>query len=806
MAKKTLTDVFNDIANAIRSKGIAGKMMPVEMAERIMRIQPKDDEEDVTPPEEVPEETQYEWVKPDDWPDLKSIYNQYKDPNYKNAVIWLLDADELGFNNPESGVLANTIAPRTMKMPTYQCNPKQSQVNIQKVICSDGFEKTLTSADNKVWYHTFSGTDKYIWLMCMNNYSLEDGNYFGMQWNPEGSYEPFNLANLWIYGDNDSALTSGYNGPWRGQINLRAFEIGTLVKTNSITILNSMSLEQVKIGKIYSSSSAGLSSFIKGCNSLKHIKIGDVYPIGISSLGTIEFGTNPTLVKVELGDITIPFTSLQSTFSGNYLMESYPILDTSRCTSLQATFSTCKNLVALHEMDTSNVTDFKQMCSECFSLVEAPSILDLSKGTSNYRMFYNCNALSYIPDTLNMAVTTNTQEMFMNCVSLKRIKNITVGGSCTNMSSMFNGCANLVEISGRIDGSNTTTATNIFSGCKKLQKLDIGDLTFNKATSFNTMFLNCNALTSLPNITLPTTTNHTIQSMFQGCTNVEEPPQININSRCTSLYGTFRYMYKIKSLPQTMDVSKVTTASYMCDSCYNLEQIPTLNFQTISDCSNMFSSCSSLKDASMVTIPSTATTCASMFYNCYNLVHAPTSIDFSNATSTANMFSSCANLIDVPQNINSSKSTTCASMFSRCASLIQGPTTLNCSKATTIANLFNGCKKLKNLPDEMDLSSISTTGGLSDAFKNCFSVENLPSHFTAPTGNFTYTINFSTMYGLKNKQSIFDFFTNINDLSSKTSYTRTITLSKYIKPLFSDSEVTQLATLATSKGFTLTWG
>ena len=38
MTKKTLTDVFNDIANAIRSKGIAGKMMPVEMAERIMRI------------------------------------------------------------------------------------------------------------------------------------------------------------------------------------------------------------------------------------------------------------------------------------------------------------------------------------------------------------------------------------------------------------------------------------------------------------------------------------------------------------------------------------------------------------------------------------------------------------------------------------------------------------------------------------------------------------------------------------------------------------------------------------------------
>ena len=354
-------------------------------------------------------------MKPDDWPDIKQIYQANKDPNYKNAIIWLLDADEIGRNNPDAGVKPFDIAPRTIKLPIYQITPKQAGNNIEKVVFSDGYSKVLTKNDNKLWYHTFTGTDKYVWVMFMNNLSIEDGEYYGMQYTYEGGYDANNTSILWVYGDKDSGMLCGYNGPFRGTVKLRNFEVGNVISTNSITFNTVPSLERLKIGNLYSNSS-GASGFLTTALNIKEFKIGKIIPMsGTTSFSATAFSGCNTLKKIEINDIQISFQSTASLFSGNYLMESYPIIDTSESTSFSSMFYSCSNLVSLHEMDASQVTNFGNMCFQCYKLEEIPSTFNFSNATTHNRMFYQCFSLRYIPDIVDCSKSTNVSEMFSGC-------------------------------------------------------------------------------------------------------------------------------------------------------------------------------------------------------------------------------------------------------------------------------------------------------------------------------------------------------------------------------------------------------
>ena len=77
-----------------------------------------------------------------------------------------------------------------------------------------------------------------------------------------------------------------------------------------------------------------------------------------------------------------------------------------------------------------------------------------------------------------------------------------------------------------MDLSNSTSVTGMFNNCHELKNIDIEGDTFDcsKSTTFNSMFVGCNQLTRIPRIILPTNVNYTMQSTFQGCSNLEEVP------------------------------------------------------------------------------------------------------------------------------------------------------------------------------------------------------------------------------------------------------------------------------------------
>ena len=100
-------------------------------------------------------------------------------------------------------------------------------------------------------------------------------------------------------------------------------------------------------------------------------------------------------------------------------------------------------------------------------------------------------------------------------IKLKGINNV------TNMGTMFLGCDTLSSLSNisNWDTSKVTDMHSMFSGCKILSSLpDISNWDTSKVTDMTCMFRNCNNLSSLPDISkwnISKVTN--MNFMFSGC-------------------------------------------------------------------------------------------------------------------------------------------------------------------------------------------------------------------------------------------------------------------------------------------------
>ena len=100
-------------------------------------------------------------------------------------------------------------------------------------------------------------------------------------------------------------------------------------------------------------------------------------------------------------------------------------------------------------------------------------------------------------------------------IKLKGINNV------TNMGTMFLGCDTLSSLSNisNWDTSKVTDMHSMFSGCKILSSLpDISNWDTSKVTDMTCMFRNCNNLSSLPDISkwnISKVTN--MNCMFSGC-------------------------------------------------------------------------------------------------------------------------------------------------------------------------------------------------------------------------------------------------------------------------------------------------
>ena len=215
-------------------------------------------------------------------------------------------------------------------------------------------------------------------------------------------------------------------------------------------------------------------------------------------------------------------------------------------------------------------------------------------------------------------------------IKLKGINNI------TNMSYMFSECealSSLPDIS-KWNTSNVNDMSNIFNGCEVLSSLpDISKWNTSNVSNMNSIFHYCNALISLPDISKWDTSKViNMNSIFSNCISLSALPDISKwnTSKVTNMRAMFYYCNSLSLLPDISkwDTSKVTDMSLMFSYCCKLSSLPDISKWNTSKVTNM----------------------RSMFYNCNKLSLLPdiSKWDTYMVTDMRDMFYDCKESLNIP--------------------------------------------------------------------------------------------------------------------------------------------------------------
>lgn len=165
--------------------------------------------------------------------------------------------------------------------------------------------------------------------------------------------------------------------------------------------------------------------------------------------------------------------------------------------------------------------------------------------------------------------------------------------------------------------------------------------------------------------------------------NVNVVPKVNVKEAGLK-FGNSTFI----EVPEWVDFNGITDMSNMFNSCSNLQTIPQIDTSKVTNMKNMFYSCGSLQTIPLIDT-SNVTDISHMFHNCGGLKTIPL-INTSNVKDMNNMFAYCNNLQTIPS-IDTSNVTNMASMFNNFSgikTLVSLPK-FNCQNVTNMINYFS---------------------------------------------------------------------------------------------------------------------
>lgn len=199
-------------------------------------------------------------------------------------------------------------------------------------------------------------------------------------------------------------------------------------------------------------------------------------------------------------------------------------------------------------------------------------------------------------------------------------------------------------------------------------------------SSFISLFQNCTALKSAPQLPAKALKKSCYRQMFKGCTSLEQAPDLPAKALKESCY------------------------QQMFEGCTSLEQAPDLPATELKTLCyySMFSGCTSLTQAPKLSATKLAHSCyKNMFKGCASLVNAPdlpaTTLEPSCYSS---MFIDCSKLTGAPElKAKIMQNASYHSMFKGCTSLVNAPAlqAITLDKNCYIS-MFSGCTSLKTAP------------------------------------------------------------------------------------------------------------
>ena len=220
--------------------------------------------------------------------------------------------------------------------------------------------------------------------------------------------------------------------------------------------------------------------------------------------------------------------------------------------------------------------------------------------------------------------------------------------------------------------------------------------------SFISLFKNCKALRSAPQLLATALKESCYRQMFEGCTSLTQAPDLPatvLKESCyQSMFTGCTALTKAPNLPAT----KLQNYCYqsMFSGCTALTKAPTLSAEDLGwNCySNMFADCKSLVKAPALPATTLKVRCyLEMFKGCTSLTEAPELKAMKMESSSYKcMFEECTSLVNAPELPAKELDNYCyESMFKGCTSLQKSPKL----RATKIMegcykSMFEDCKKL----------------------------------------------------------------------------------------------------------------
>ena len=163
---------------------------------------------------------------------------------------------------------------------------------------------------------------------------------------------------------------------------------------------------------------------------------------------------------------------------------------TKKVKDMRYLFDGCISLTSinLNMLDTSKAIDFSYMFKGCTSLKEVDiNHFNTTAVLSMDKMFYNCKSLKYI-DISNFKTNSLNQAdyMFYGCSELTSIKINFIGETLYNLQSMFEDCNKLTSIDlSSLVGKKIMKINRMFNGCNNLQFIDFSNFNTTSRYVFN---------------------------------------------------------------------------------------------------------------------------------------------------------------------------------------------------------------------------------------------------------------------------------------------------------------------------------
>lgn len=273
---------------------------------------------------------------------------------------------------------------------------------------------------------------------------------------------------------------------------------------------------------------------------------------------------------------------------------------------------------------------------------------------------------------------SRSQQGLDNYVQFNLTGKLSAGGNINSLLSPDESVYKNITDYTTFETTNESTFKSLFENQSSLYDASLLKLNTHNLTMYccHSMFKGCTNLTQAPELSATILNDYCYVSMFEDCTSLNQAPELPATTLAHDCYG------------------------YMFNGCTSLIKAPKLQAAQLTKyCYKyMFSGCASLAQAPELPATTLANSCYyAMFNGCTSITHAPELP----ATTLAdicysNMFSGCTSLVQAPELPATQLTEYCYdSMFYGCTSLTQAPEL----PATTLERacyyaMFSGCTKL----------------------------------------------------------------------------------------------------------------